>query len=111
MTRAPYSPSTTISASRSAAVASPFVWSAMGFAQAPARARSSSTTLCGRTSYWTLTTRTASSATRSSTAARATTSSPAQKISVPGPWTTWTALTPGMRSAALVSMLTTLAWA
>jgi hypothetical protein len=58
-----------------------------------------------------LTARAASSAVGSSTAATAAISSFHQKISVPGPWTIWTALTPGRASAALVSTLTTLAWA
>src|SRR5713226_2453189 len=68
-------------------------------------------TRCGSTSYSTLIARIASSAVGSSTAATATTEAPAQYNSVSGPATTCTALTPGIFSAALVSMLFTFACA
>src|SRR5262245_55721096 len=55
--------------------------------------------------------RMASSAWPSVSAATAAISKPAYWISVPGPLTILTALTPGIFSAAEVSMLTTLAWA
>ncbi len=70
---------------------------------------SASETKCGSTSYSTLMARTASSAVPSSTAATPTISSPAQKISVPGFCTISIAFTPGIFSAALVSMLLILA--
>src|SRR5689334_11610822 len=68
-------------------------------------------TRCGSTSYSTLIARFASSAVGSSTAATATIEAPAQKISVPTSETMCTALTPGICSAALMSMLFILACA
>src|ERR1700730_7156551 len=90
---------------------SPDLFSLAVRAKSPADLGSVSMTRCGSTSYSTLIARIASSAVGSSTAASATTEAPTQYSSVSGPATTCTALTPGIFSAALVSMLLTFACA
>src|ERR1019366_3639946 len=104
MTGMPYTPSETASASWKAFSGSPVTFSPAALPRDPALPRSASLTKWGMTSYSTLILRTASHATCSVGGAPAATSGPCHCSSLPASAMTWTAWTPFIFSAALVSM-------